>query len=414
MTARPVSRIAITVVALTALVWPTAAAGQAEDDSWTFVSIPDFLNADLGGPSSHPAYERAAGEILDEVASHEPEFVLVAGDTVMGMWHENVDGTGEFGPVDTRQQQEGAIRQAGDTYYPAWKDRFADRGLSVHVALGDHEVGEDTTWNSSLSLVDTYKDVWAEHFTDGRYTSRPPGPASRTAYAFEHGGVLFVTVDVFDASGDEMRLDIGEQQARWLEQLLADHEDHFVVVQGHVPVLGPVRVEQSSGLMMTGGTDSVLWRTMCDGGADLYLVGEVHAVTATSGCVQQVAHGAVLGSNPWVNYLVGTVRGKTVQLESFAAETSWSGSRRVWQTGLIRPYADVEVREFVLAGSMRFDGREWSDGNGILVPVPTRPSLWWLGALLLPIAFMAGRLSVRSRSAAAGAVVTAEKVGGTV
>ena len=53
-------------------------------------------------------------------------------------------------------------------------------------------------------------------------------------------------------------------------------------MQGHVPILEPVRSRGSSGLHYPGGARSRLWRLFERYGVDIYLCGEVHDTTATT------------------------------------------------------------------------------------------------------------------------------------
>jgi hypothetical protein len=100
-------------------------ATAAEVPQATFVSMPDFLNADVADERDRPAwrpglpnsitgyYRRAIDIVLDEVESENPDAVFVAGDLVQGHWGSDVDDTGIFGPVDTFAQQLQAVTQAG-------------------------------------------------------------------------------------------------------------------------------------------------------------------------------------------------------------------------------------------------------------------------------------------------------------
>ena len=186
----------------------------------TLVSIPDFINADVGDvkgidragylgwdpgdPNSINAYYRETlNVVLDQVASENPDAVLVAGDEVNGHWGVDYDQTGIFGRVNTHEQRLDALRNAGSLYYRQWKDRFAQRGLPVYPAVGDHEVG-DNPWpigSFKTSAFGTFKDTWARHFTasGAKYALRPVGtPYEGTAYAVRLApDTLLVTVDTF-------------------------------------------------------------------------------------------------------------------------------------------------------------------------------------------------------------------------
>ena len=66
----------------------------------------------------------------------------------------------------------------------------------------------------------------------------------------------------------------------------------WTIVQGHLPLLEPVRARGSSELHYPGGARSDLWRLFRRYGVDAYLCGEVHDVTATSrDGILQLAHG---------------------------------------------------------------------------------------------------------------------------
>ena len=80
--------------------------------------------------------------------------------------------------------------------------------------------------------------------------------------------------------------------------------------------MSPARRRSSSGLMLKKGEQSPLWKSMAKHGVDLYLCGEVHAITCTekSG-VQQIAHGGLSGYNPKVSYLVVRVSPQRMELE---------------------------------------------------------------------------------------------------
>jgi phosphohistidine phosphatase SixA len=140
-----------------------------------------------------------------------------------------------------------------------------------------------------------------------------------TAYWFIYENVLFASLDVFEkGSGAQAGIvpQVTGEQLQWLEQTLADNPGvEHVVVMGHVPVVPPA--EGSGGLTLAGSAASPLWQTLKKHRADLYLCGEVHTIQ----CVQadgilQIAHGAAIGHDPKLNYLVATVSSKGIELEA--------------------------------------------------------------------------------------------------
>jgi hypothetical protein len=356
---------------------------------WKFVSMPDFLGYDLGdvgtltglADSTNTFHEDAVSYVLDSIASENPDFVLVAGNLVGGAWHADIDAVGAFGPISTLAEKELAVQAAADTYYPQWLERFALRGIPVHASLGDRDLG-GTPWPSSFErshLVDDYKRAWARHLTTlpgdlPRYEDRPAGAAETTAYAFKHKNMLVLTADVFrfedgadlGAQGS-VALDIDADQLAWMNAVFTaaavDPSIEYLVVQGHVPVIKPVRFQASTNLGLDGATTSPFWQALADAGVDLYLSGQAHAMT-TSGAdgVEQVCHGGALGvpQARTVSYLVGSVYPDRIELELKWIDVTYNplDVSLLWQTGSERPRAELHLDEatgFTTAGTMIVD-----------------------------------------------------------
>jgi hypothetical protein len=409
---RIISRICLALCASTGL------AAQ----SWSFVSIPDFQNNDIGSladPASQfpsnptlPAgfvalnpnwdsctaeYDDSVNWIVSRLALEEPDFVTVAGDLVMGHWEYSSDGRLVFGPLSNDIERQAAIRRASDYYYDIWQGRFdPTRNLhlqtvlqslskplvpmTVHVLVGDHELG-DNNWSAGGArsrMVPTYKEAFSRWFTQvpagassgtPRYASRPIGTVyENTAYAFQHNNVLMVMVDEFrqddpstslGANGSVLpTVDNGlastttDDQLAWLQGVLAagraDPTVDWIIVQGHMPVLRPVRVRNSSNLGVrdqSGATEynTLLWQTLSQYDVDLYFCGEVHDITLSRyGGVTQLVHGALIGNHSPINYLRIDVHGNRLELTSkqISAQLT-SGS--LWQTGSNRPRANFEI-----------------------------------------------------------------------
>ncbi len=356
-----------TAAVLLALLAPGAAADDRADDraddpaaapDYRFLSSPDFLNTDVADLTGLPTWRRGLPEgtsadheaalsvVLDTWVAEQPQDVLVAGDLVEGHWGMDTDGTGLFGPVRTERQQRRAVTRAAHSYYPAWLERFADHGLPVpHTAVGDHELGDDP-WRAASRdrpgfkwrALERFRRLYADALVAPHgYASHPAdGQARRTAYATRPSPeVQLVTLDVFTRTRSGVRARIDAAQLAWLRRTLARAERDavdWVVVQGHTPVLGPVRQVASSGLMYDGGRGSALWRTLVAHDVDLYLAGEVHDVTAVRDRgVTQVSHGGLFG---WggTSYLVGEVRGDELSLVARRFEASYDATERLWVT----------------------------------------------------------------------------------
>jgi len=334
-----------------ALAWMISPAAVAAEPAWQFVSMPDFLNVDTDYPQ--PGWEDSLTLILESVKAERPDFLLVAGDLVMGRW-------------DREKGQEGVagIEHFAARYYPAWVKRLEAHGLPFYAALGDHDVGDNPWHGARAELVPHFKKAFRDHL---KMPLNGPEHMKGTAYWWRHKNVLFVAVDVFEKGQSNqggIRAGVTGKQLAWLEQVLEENRDaDHVVVMGHTPVLGPVRKWSSSGLMLTGGRESPFWQTLGKHHVDLYLCGEVHAITCTRrDGVEQVAHGGLVGYNPRTNYLVARVCDDRLELELKELDMLPSG-KKLWQPGSNRPLEKVDVpaesraRGFVPVGRLTIDKR---------------------------------------------------------
>jgi type 1 glutamine amidotransferase len=317
--------------------------GVSSVQSWRFVSIPDFLNVDLTYPQ--PGWEETLDYVLKAIKAENPEFVLVAGDLVMGCWPDKE-----------------SIKKYAGTYYPAWIKRMQDHGLSFYAAIGDHEIGDNPWHGEKVELVSYFKRQFQ------RYLKMPlNGPIRNkgTAFWFIHENTLFISVDVFekgDGPQGEIVINVTGPQLKWFEQVVADNPGvENIIVMGHTPILGPVQQESSSGLLLQGGRESPFWQAMTKHSVDLYLCGEVHAITCSQADnVLQIAHGGLFGYNPKVNYLVGTVSADKIELELKEIEIVNQGDK-LWQEGTNRPHETVLITEqakqqgFVTVGTATLD-----------------------------------------------------------
>ena len=346
---------------------PAVPAAPDLPGAYRFVSAPDFLNQDVAdltadgreafidprtgdvANSTNAEYDAALDHVLDEMASHGTRDVLVAGDLVEGRWGRDDSRSGVFGPVRTDAQRLRAWRRAAAVYYPAWRERFADHDLRTFSAVGDHEVGDDP-WRAPRDAwidfkrrhVAEFKRIFADQMLStaggrSRFSKHPSrGPAQRTAYAVRlDPNVLLVTIDVFERRGGDVHMSVDPEQLRWLQRVLrkarAD-EVPWVVVQGHVPIVGDVRARNTSYLSYERGDRSALWRAMVDGGVDVYLDGEVHDQTVYQrDGILQVSHGSLFYRGE-ASYVVGQATTDELVLENHQFRGEIGFEDRLWTT----------------------------------------------------------------------------------
>jgi len=112
---------------------------QETAETWTFVSMPDFINVDTTYPQ--PGWEDTLDYVLKAVKAENPDFVLVAGDLVMGRWW-----------------REEKIEKYAAIYYPDWIKRMNAHGLKFYTAIGDHDIG-DNPWPANRAKLVLYRNV---------------------------------------------------------------------------------------------------------------------------------------------------------------------------------------------------------------------------------------------------------------
>lgn len=324
----------IIFVALWALTIPGPVRGQAvqpgQADRWTFVSIPDFLNFDIEYPQK--GWEDALGFVLESMKKENPAFAMVAGDLVMGHWGNTKESVDKW----------------ADRYYPQWVKRWKNHELKVYAALGDHEIGDNPWRGGKAAAVSFYKAAFRRHLN---MPLNGPEHMKGTAFYWTHKNALFVAVDVFEkARGPEGHIEaqVTGAQLAWLEDVLQKHRknvDH-IIVMGHTPILGPVRRFSSSGMRLAKGRDSQLWKTMVNYNVDLYVCGEVHAVTCIENQgIMQVAHGGLFGRTTKPNYMVVTVHPDKLELDIKEIDLI-NGKGRLWQYKKSRgPWDTITITE---------------------------------------------------------------------
>lgn len=280
-------------------------ADMHDQDVIKFTSAPDIFNWNISNPQ--PGWEETLDWFFTRLHEEGPDFTLNAGDIMDARWWDSPE----------------QVIQKTDEYWKGFKRRFDERGMIVYVAPGDHEYGDDKGLEKG-EIARTF----GEQFTKllGMPSNGPEDAVGR-AYWVRNRNLLLVTLDTFVDRDEHYGYTVGEEQLVWLDKTLAEHTDaDFVIVQGHLPIAGPVKSKNSSASMLEEGTDSELWKVMVKHGVDVYLCGEHHRITVLKqDGIWQVVHGGLWGTQTDLNYLRGVVTANSLTLELLEFDVEYDG-----------------------------------------------------------------------------------------
>ena len=269
-----------------------------------FTSVPDIFNWNISNPQ--PGWEDTLDWFFKHLKKEGPDFNLNAGDIMDARWWTNAE----------------QVRKKTEEYWTGFNKRYADHDLKVYVAPGDHEYGDD----GGLKKGDIAR-AFGKQFTAlmGMPKNGPENHLGR-AFFVRQDNLLVITLDTFEDAGKRFAYTVGPKQLTWMEKTLVEHKDaEFVIVQGHLPIVGPVKSKNSSASMLKDGTKSPLWKLMVKHKVDAYFCGEHHRITVKKhDGIWQIVHGALWGTQTDLNYLSGVVKpGKmTLKLHEFDVEYS--------------------------------------------------------------------------------------------
>ena len=281
------------------------ASEESRAEDIRFTSVPDIFNWNISNPQS--GWEDTLDWFFDRLQKEGPDFTLNAGDIMDARWWDD----------------EAQVKRKTEEYWTGFKKRFDDRKMTIYLAPGDHEYGDD----GGLKIGHIAR-AFGKQFT--RLMGMPKnGPANHIGRTFfvRKDNLLVVTLDTFEDQGKRFGYTVGKEQLAWLEKTFkANRDAEFIIVQGHLPIVGPVRSKNSSASMLKGGTNSGLWKLMVKHGVNVYLCGEHHRITVKKqDGIWQIVHGALWGTQTDLNYLRGSVRPKEMTLELLEFDVEYSG-----------------------------------------------------------------------------------------
>ena len=278
---------------------------QSQAEEIKFTSVPDIFNWNISNPQ--PGWEDTLDWFFDRLQKEGPDFTLNAGDIMDARWWDNAE----------------QVKRKTEEYWGGFMKRFNDRKMTVYVAPGDHEYGDD----GGLKKGDIAR-AFGEQFTElmGMPRNGPANHIGRT-FSVRKGNLLVITLDTFEDQGKRFGYTVGKEQLVWMEKTFKANADaEFIIVQGHLPIAGPVRSKNSSASMLKGGTKSEVWKLMVKYGVNVYLCGEHHRITVKQqDGIWQIVHGALWGTQTDLNYLRGAVQPKEMTLELLEFDVEYSG-----------------------------------------------------------------------------------------
>jgi hypothetical protein len=310
---------------------------------WRFLVLSDWHNAEKYIFGKRPKDEVNDIQVISYLKQNfGGELILASGDTNSGVWYPHHFSKALNNMMGSKLKPAEVIMEAGRRCYSGLMKSFRLGGFwNLIMAVGDHELG-DNPWNEGSlksKLVLQYRRAFADNINmdyDGNFRfqenigdveSRPFSTQfSETSYAYIHKNVLFVTIDEWYQKSPNSNISkrgtvvgtMSGKHLKWFDNVLTAGRAHpkvkHIFVQGHLPILLPVRKVKSSGMALEDGTNSLLWKTMQKHKVDIYWAGEVHLNTVSkdpdSNLIQVVNRG-----NYFSNFFTVDVTDDLITLE---------------------------------------------------------------------------------------------------
>ena len=269
---------------------------------------------------------------------------MIPGDTNAGTWHDH-----RFRPrieekMGMQLSTNEAIHWGGHFCYTGMYRSLLSGGYSkLLIAFGDHEGGDNPWLAGSVKSKSqpAFRKTFSDHLNldfDGHHRfnssigdvpSRPFGTIyENTSHAIIHKNVLIVTIDVLyqknpkENIGDAGSVDgqVTGPHLDWLDKVLQQGREraevNHIFVQGHFPVLFPVRKNKSSGQIMTDNEKGEFWQMLKKHKVDVYFCGEVHLNTATKDDTSDLIQIASRG-NQFTNFLAVDVTEDSIDVSLY-------------------------------------------------------------------------------------------------
>ena len=314
--------------------------------AWTFGCNQDWHNGDgavLGGQTSINTAQAAELQIMKDISC---DFVLYTGDMVEGFWLTDAVKA-KYSPYSTLED---LVLKVGKVAYGDFLRKPAAYGLKAIGCIGDHEVGDNSApvGTEHAQAIPYFKKAFAREFTldangntlyggtIGGIPLRPVGTSyENTSFAFVQNNMLIISPDVAHFEGPNIAIpgsldgtlewEILGSHAAWFDSVCAAGRRtagiDFIVVQAHCPVLSPICKQSTSSRYVRGHDTSAFWKIMRKYNVDVYLAGEVHALSSNidtvSKTVQLVGGGSPNLTNAYSSFFVFDVAGKKMTISLY-------------------------------------------------------------------------------------------------
>jgi hypothetical protein len=205
--------------------------------------------SDLNGSYGNTHYEPAVASAVQRIVELRPDLVISTGDMVAGQRRHP--------PL-----AQPAIDAMWAAFHAAVSDPLQSAGIPLAVTPGNHDASAYEAFALERRI---YRDEWLARRPGVRFIDDAHYPFQ---YAFAVGPALFVSLDVTRVG------EIGADQRRWLDELLAREAPRFRhrVVFSHLPVY-PFTHGRETEVSADHALEEILRRH----GVELYLSGHHHA-----------------------------------------------------------------------------------------------------------------------------------------
>ena len=224
------------------------------DKPWKFIVTCDSRGLDNG------ISRTIFSEIVNEIISHDVDFLLFPGDLVSGY--------ASIGPAGFEDQLREWVRIMEPVY---------NAGIGVYVSRGNHEIMD--VWGYSIrpdiDPDDNNATRWLNVFGNDLYPEQKlpdNGPASEKymTYAVTHKNAFIVSLDQYAGINHD---DVHKINQKWLDALLAANTKPHIFIAGHEPAFRALHYDCLDNIP---AERDAFWASIRNAGGRTYFTGHDH------------------------------------------------------------------------------------------------------------------------------------------